>query len=326
MTGPEAEQRKESHRPATLKSQGILPDLPLKDWQDTATSLHLWTQIVGKIRLQLSPMLNHWWQTTLYLTSRGLTTSPMPAGNETVQIDFEFIEHVLQIQNNSGAVRTLNLAARPVADFYHEMMDGLQSLGVQVDIWTVPVEMEEQVPFEQDKIHTAYDPEYAHRFWEILFHVDRVMKEFRSRFKGKASPVHFFWGSFDLNATRYSGREAPAMNSAFHVAKYVMQEAYANEVSSCGFWPGEGLGEPAFYAYNYPEPPGYADSPIQPAQAYYHPNLKEFILPYEAVRTSITWEDDLLSFFQSTYEVGANLAKWDRATLERSFLVPPTAR
>jgi hypothetical protein len=233
--------------------------------------------------------------------------------------------HQTGAQKRQAALPELPLAARPVADFYREVMDALHALGVQVNIWTVPVEVEEQIPFEEDRSHTAYDPESAHRFWRILFQVDRVMKAFHSRFKGKASPVHFFWGSFDLNATRFSGRKAPLMDHAFHVAKYVMEEAYANEVSSCGFWPGEGLGEPAFYAYNYPEPPGYADSPIQPAQAYYHPKLKEFILPYEAVRTSASWEDDLLSFFQSTYEAGANLAKWDRATLERSFLIsPPT--
>ncbi len=299
----------------------ILPSLPLAAWQGTCTSLHMWAQIVGKIRLALSPMINHWWQTTLYLTARGLTTSPMPYGNEAIQIDFDFVDHLLHIQSSTGTRQNIPLAARPVADFYHDVMHALQSMGVQVEIWTVPVEVDERIPFEQDQMHTAYDPEYAHRFWRVLLQADRVMQEFRGRFCGKASPVHFFWGSFDLAASRFSGRRAPIKEKAYHVASYVMREAYADEVSSCGFWPGAGLGEPAFYSYTYPEPPGYAQYPIQPAGAYYHPELKEFVLPYEAVRTSGAWDETLLSFFQTTYEAGANLANWDRATLESSFVI-----
>jgi hypothetical protein len=208
-----------------------------------------------------------------------------------------------------------------VADFYRDVMDVLHALGVELKIWTVPVEVDQRIPFEQDNTHTAYDPEFAQRFWRVLLQIDRVMKAFRGRFCGKASPVQFFWGSFDLNAARYSGRRAPLMDRAYHVAKYVMQEAYAEEVSECGFWPGEGLGEPAFYAYNYPEPPGYAEAPIQPTGAYYHSTLREFILPYEIVRSSSDWEETLLSFLQSTYAAGADLGKWDRAALERSFLI-----
>jgi hypothetical protein len=303
-----------------------LPDLPLGAWQDTYTTLHLWSQIVGKIRLALSPRMNHWWQTPLYVTARGLTTSPMPYGAEIIQIDFDFIEHVLRVQSSSGETRTIPLSARSsVADFYQELMAALHSLGVEVKIWTVPVEVAEQIPFNQDEKHSSYNPEDAHRFWRVLLQVDRVMKEFRGRFCGKASPVHFFWGSFDLATTRFSGRGAPPNENAFHVAKYVMQEAYADECSNCGFWPGVGLGEPAFYAYHYPEPPGYQAYPMRPAEAHYHPTLKEFILPYEAVRTAPNWEEIVLSFFQSTYEAGANLARWDRSTLERSFLIHPAS-
>lgn len=300
-----------------------LPSLPLEAWIDTQTSLHMWAQIVGKIRLALSPMINHWWQTTLYLTARGMTTSSIPYGTEVFQIDFDFIDHLLHIQSSSGARQSLPLAARPVADFYRDVMEALHSMGVKIKIWTMPVEVEERIPFEEDQIHTAYNREYARRFWQVLLQTDRVMKIFRGRFCGKASPVHFFWGSFDLAASRFSGRRAPIMDKAYHVAKYVMQEAYADEVSSIGFWPGAGLGEPAFYAYIYPEPPGYAQYQVEPAQAFYHPDLKEFILPYETVRNSGVWDELLLSFFQTTYEAGANLANWDRAALEQSFLISP---
>jgi hypothetical protein len=301
----------------------VLPSLPFEEWKATFTTLHLWTQIVGKIRLALSPMMNHWWQTTLYVSPRGLTTSPMPSGNEIIQIDFDFVDNTLRLQCSRGASHTLTLAARPVADFYHELMEDLSSLGVEVKIWPVPVEIEEQIPFDQDRTHTTYNPEQARRFWRVLLQVDRVMKTFRGRFCGKASPVHFFWGSFDLAAARFSGRPAPLNEHAFHVAKYVMEEAYSDEVSAVGFWPGEGLGEPAFYAYHYPEPKGYSDSAVLPEAAYYHPELKEFILPYEAVRSSTDWEAALLSFFQSTYAAGATLANWDRDRLEGSFLIQP---
>ena len=299
----------------------VLPGLPLGDWQATCTTLHLWTQIAGKIRLALAPMQNHWWQAALYLTPRGLTTSPMPYQTETVQIDFDFIDHLLQIQTSRGASEEVQLTARPVADFYHDVMKALRSLGIELEIWTVPVEIDERIPFDEDTTHTAYDPDAARRFWSALAQVDRVMKIFRGRFRGKASPVHFFWGSFDLCASRFSGARAPLIDHAYHVARYVMEEAYCDEVSSCGFWPGQGLGEPAFYAYHYPEPEGYSEAEIQPAEAYYHPGFKEFILPYEAVRASARWETAVLSFLQSTYEAGANLAKWDRGRFEQSPLI-----
>jgi hypothetical protein len=315
--------RQKDSNPLAAQESAALPSLPLEPWQDTLTTLHLWTQIVGKIRLALAPMMNHWWQIPLYVTARGLTTSPMPYDSEILQIDFDFIEHILRVQSSSGAMRTIPLAGHSVAAFYRDLMAALHSLGVDAKIWTVPVEVEEQIPFEQDEKHAAYDPEDAHRFWRVLLQVERVMQVFRGRFTGKASPVHLFWGGFDLAATRFSGRGAPPNENAFHVAKYVMQEAYVDECSSCGFWPGEGLGEPAFYAYTYPEPPGYPAYPIKPAEAYYHPTLKEFILPYEQVRTAPKWEEVVLSFFQTTYEAGANLAKWDRDTLERSYLIKP---
>lgn len=306
-----------------------LPALPLAAWQDTATTLQLWTQIVGKIRLALAPMENHWWQSTLYVSARGLATAPMPYGGEFLQIEFDFIEHVLRVQSSSGKTRLLPLAARSVAAFYRDLMAALVDLAAleepsaNIHIWPVPVEVEEQIPFDQDEKHAAYDPEYAHRFWRVLLQVDHVMKIFRGRYCGKASPVHFFWGSFDLATTRFSGRSAPLIQTAYHVAKYVMQEAYVDECSSVGFWPGAGLGEPAFYAYQYPEPPGYSEIPVQPAAAYYHPTMKEFILPYEAVRSEPNWQALVLSFFQSTYLGGANLAGWDCRRLESSFLIKP---
>ncbi len=306
-----------------LHAMGPLPELPLDKWQDTCTTLHLWTQMVGKIRLALAPLMNHWWQVPLYLTARGLTTGPMAYGREIIQIDFDFIEQALRVQSGSGETRIIPLVGQSVASLYRNLMSDLDGLGVKSRIWPVPVEVEEQIPFDQDEKHSSFDPEYAHRFWQVLLQVDRVMKTFRARFCGKASPVHFFWGSFDLATTRFSGRSAPLMENAFHVAKYVMQEAYVDECSSCGFWPGEGLGEPAFYAYHYPAPLGYAEHPIRPVQAYYHPTLREFVLPYEAVRQLPDWEAVVLSFFQSTYAAGANLAKWDRDSLERSYLIQP---
>lgn len=304
-------------------SAEVLPSLPLAAWQDTYATLHRWTQMVGKIRLALSPMENHWWQVPLYLSARGMTTSPMPYGSGVVQIDFDFIDQVLRIESSAGAGQLVPLAARPVADFYQELMAALHALGVYVQIWPVPVEVDERIPFDQDRDHAAYDPEYAYRFWQVLLHVDQVLKEFRGRFCGKASPVHFFWGSFDLAATRFSGRAAPPMQTAQNVARYVMAEAYSKELSSCGFWPGAGLGQAAFYAYAYPEPPGYAEYSLQPQEAFYHSGLKEFILPYEVVRTSPAWRDLLLSFLQTTYEAAAVLADWDREALENSYLIAP---
>ncbi len=303
--------------PRPLSSTEIWPDLPLEGWSDTAETLQRWMQIVGKIRLALSPMWNHWWQAPLYLTARGLTTSPIPYGTRSFQIDFDFIDHVLQLETSDGMKRSVELVPRTVADFLQVLMTQLRSLDLDVTLWTVPVEVEDRTPFEQDHHHAAYDPEYAQRHWQILVQVDRVLKAFRGRFVGKASPVHFFWGGFDLAMTRFSGRQAPEHPGAPNVARFVMREAYSHEVSSCGFWAGAGLGLPAFYAYAYPEPAGFQDYPIQPDEASYHDVLRLFLLPYTAVRTAVAPDETLLAFFQTTYEAAANLAHWDRAALER---------
>lgn len=293
------------------------PSLPLERWKDTYATLHMWTQVVGKIRLALAPLINHWWQVTLYVTSRGLTTSPIPYGTRTFQIDFDFLAHELHIDTGEGERRTLPLEPRSVADFYHRTMAALHALGIDVPIWSTPVEIENPIPFERDDRH-AYDPEYAQRFWRILVQTDRVLSAFRAGFLGKASPVHFFWGSFDLAVTRFSGRLAPVHPGAPNVADFVTREAYSHEVSSCGFWPGGGpIGEPVFYAYAYPEPAGFKDFPVQPAEAFYSPDLREFLLPYEAIRNAKSPDQALLAFLQSTYEAAADLGKWDRVNLER---------
>ncbi|MDR3569874.1 MAG: DUF5996 family protein [Syntrophobacteraceae bacterium] len=292
------------------------PLLPLKDWHDTYTTLHMWMQVVGKIRLKLSPMTNHWWQVPLYVTSRGLATSPIPYDMRTFEMRFDFFDHRMHIDTSDGQKRSIDLRPRPVADFYSETLHALRSLGIGVVIWTKPVEVEERIPFEQDRAHASYDPEYVFRWWRILVQVDRVFKEFRSRFIGKASPVHFFWGAFDVAVTRFSGRKAPEHPGVPNVGRFVMVEAYSQEVSSCGFWPGAGSEAAAFYAYAYPEPEAFHTYPVKPAEAYYDQNLREFLLPYDVVRTAQDQDGVLLSFLQSTYEAAAKLARWD-PTLER---------
>jgi hypothetical protein len=302
---------------STEKKEDSWPALPLEAWQETCETLHRWFQIVGKIRLKLAPMTNHWWHVSFSVTSRGLTTSPMPYGSRVCQIDFDFISHEMLITTGSGDTRAIALKPRSVADFYGETMAALTSLGMTVGIWTTPVEIAERTPFEQDRAHASYDPEYAHRFWKVLVQTDRVQKAFRGRFIGKASPVQFFWGSFDMAATRFSGRPAPEHPGGPNVARSVMVEAYSHEVSSCGFWPGAGLGKPAFYAYAYPEPEGFREHLVEPAEASYNRDFGEFILPYDAVRTAPSPDEKLLSFFESTYEAAAIHGKWDRASLER---------
>jgi hypothetical protein len=299
-------------------NEELWPQLPLEAWQDTCSTLHLWSQIIGKIRLAFAPLVNHWWQVPFYITSRGWTTSPIPYKENIFQIDFDFIDHQIQITTDRGDFRSLELKPRSVSDFYRETIEILHSLGIEVHLWTTPVELQERIPFEQDSTHSSYDPEYAQRHWRVLVQVDRVLKEFRSHFLGKVSPVHFFWGAFDLAVTRFSGRQAPDHPGVPNVARSVMLEAYSHEVSSCGFWPGPGLGEAAFYAYAYPEPTGFKEIPVQPQEAYYNKDWGEFILPYEAVRTAASPDYMLLAFLRSTYEGAANLGKWDRALLERS--------
>lgn len=289
------------------------PPLPLREWQDTCETLHLWMQVVGKVRLALSPHSNHWWEVPLYVNARGLTTSAIPYQSENFEVQFDFIDHKLEILTCSGQARTLPLAPCSVATFYAEFMAALHSIGIQVKIWPMPVEMPNPIRFDQDRIHASYDPEYAHRFWRILATVDAILKEFRGRFIGKASPVHFFWGSFDLAASRFSGRRAPARPGADAITR----EAYSHEVCSAGFWPGGGaVQDPAFYCYMAPEPDGFSTSHIAPEHAFYHPDVHEFVLMYDAVRTSGSPRNQLLEFLQSTYEAGARLGQWDRESLE----------
>lgn len=295
----------------------VWPELPLDAWLDTYETLHRWSQVVGKIRLKLSPMVNHWWQVPFYVSSCGLTTAPMFDGPHICEAEFDFLLHELRITTDRGETRTVALASRPVADFYAETIAAFNSLGIDAGIWTTPVEIIDRTPFEKDYSHSSYDPEYAQSFWRVLLQADRVFKQFRSRFAGKVSPVHFFWGSFDLAVTRFSGRTAPVHPGAPNVARFVAIEAYSHEVSSCGFWPGAGLGTPAFYSYSYAEHEGFRDYPVRPSEAYYNKDFGEFILPYDAVRRADDPDGVLLSFLQTTYEAAAVTGKWDRAGLER---------
>ncbi len=290
------------------------PSLPLDEWRDTYATLHMWTQVIGKIRLAQAPLINHWWEVPLYVTCRGLTTSPIPYGMRTFQIDFDFIDHRLIIQTSDGATKSFPLQPQSVAQFYRTVMERMQALALPVHIWTTPVEIPNPIPFESDSQHAAYVPDHAHRFWRILVQADRVFTAFRARFIGKVSPVHFFWGSFDLAVTRFSGRPAPSKPDADSITR----EAYSHEVSSCGFWPGgDGIEQPAFYSYAYPEPDDFAKAPLRPEAAFYDSGLGQFILPYDAVRQAASPDETLLAFLQSTYEAAADLGNWDRPALER---------
>jgi hypothetical protein len=292
------------------------PSLPQSEWSDTCATLQMCMQIVGKVRLALTPPINHTWNVTLYPTVRGLTTSPMACGSRFLQIDFDFLDHILYFEMNTGESETIALQSRCVSNFYREVKDALASLGAEVSIWPTPVEVANPVPFEQDNIHCTYDPEYAQRFWRVLLESTRVFTIFRSRFQGKVSPIHLFWGAMDLACTRFSGRTAPEHKSMPGLPDRITRDAYSHEVSSCGFWPGGPGVDAMFYSYAYPEPPGYAEFPIGPAAAAYSKDFGEFVLPYEAMRTSADPDRALLEFLESTYEAAANLAKWDRAALE----------
>jgi hypothetical protein len=295
------------------------PSLPLDAWSPTCATLHLWTQIVGKIRLAQSPWVNHSWHVTLYVTSRGLTTSPIPYGTRTFQIDFDFIRHELAILPSDGGIGIVALQPQSVATFYRRVTEQMEHLNLHVKINMKPNEVPEAVPFDRDETHAAYDREYANRFWRILVQADRVFKRFRARFIGKCSPVHFFWGAPDLAVTRFSGRRAPEHPGGVpNMPDRITREAYSHEVSSCGFWPGGGpIPYPAFYSYAYPEPEGFSHVRVKPAIALYSPELREFILPYDMVRQADSPDDALLDFLQTTYEAAADLAKWDRKSLER---------
>jgi hypothetical protein len=302
----------------TVRITNLWPALPLAEWKDTYDTLHRWTQIIGKIRLALTPQVNHWWNSTLYVTPRGLTTRAMYYDNQPLQIDFDFISQLLIFETADNPAKSIALRSCSVAEFYQEVMTTLKSLGMSITIWTTPVEIPERTPFEQDKKHKTYDPEYVQRFWRILAQTNRVFSEFRSRFIGKDSPVHFFWGAFDLAVTRFSGRPAPTHPGGPYVARFVMEEAYSQEVSSCGFWPGGGaVNEPAFYAYSYPEPPGFKEYSILPKGAFYHTQMGEFLLPYDVVRAADSPDDVLMAFLQSSYEAAATCGKWNRDVLER---------
>ena len=297
----------------------VWPDLPLEVWNETYATLHMWTQIVGKIRLAQSPWINHSWHVALYVTSSGLTTSPVPYGDRTFQIDFDFIDHQLTVKSSDGRSGRVELQAQSVASFYAKLMAELGRLDLHVDIYRMPNEVADPIPFDMDDIHCAYDREYAWRFWRTLVQADRIFKEFRARFTGKCSPVHFFWGAPDLAVTRFSGRRAPMHPGGIpNLPDWVTREAYSEEVSSCGFWPGGGpIPYAAFYSYAYPEPPGFAAAGIRPAGAFYSSDLREFILPYDIVRQSESPDETLLEFLQTTYVAAADLAEWDRSSLER---------
>ncbi|OWP62318.1 hypothetical protein CDA63_14620 [Hymenobacter amundsenii] len=289
------------------------PALPLADWADTFATLHMWTQVVGKIRLACTPLINQFWNVPLYVSARGLTTSAMPHGHRSFEIEFDFVDHQLHIRCSDGASRQLVLRPRSVAAFYREVLGLLSELGIEVKIWPVPVEVEHPIPFAQDEQHASYDPKAAHRFWRALTLMTPVLEQFRAGFVGKCSPVHFFWGSFDLAVTRFSGRPAPVKPEA----DFITQEAYSQEVISHGFWPGGNGQEAAFYAYCVPAPAGFAEATVQPEEAFYSTELSEFLLPYEAVRTAPDPAAALRAFLTSTYEAGATLAGWDREALER---------
>jgi len=289
------------------------PELALKDWKPTYHNLHMWTQIVGKVRLELSPKTNHWWNVPLYIDARGLTTSPIPYGKDVFEIRFDFVDHKLIVDRCDGRRRVLALEPRTVADFYSEFMSTLRSLDLDIAIYAKPVEVVDPIPFAEDTLYRAYDADAAYRFWRIVTSCDSVFKQFRAWFVGKSSPVHFFWGSFDLAVTRFSGRRAPERPGADAITR----EAYSHEVISAGWWPGgSGVDGPAFYCYAAPEPAGLPQQKVQPESAFYHPDLKEFILLYDEVRKSQAPERMLLEFLQSSYEAAAALARWDRGELE----------
>lgn len=289
------------------------PSLILEEWQDTYATLHMWMQVIGKIRLQQTPLVNHWWNSPLYVSARGLTTSAMPYYDRLFEIEFDFVDHQLRIDASDGATKLLTLRPQPVADFFENVMAALEGMGIEIDIWTMPVEVANPIRFEEDETHASYDADYVNRFWRALVRIDDVFKEFRARFIGKVSPVHFWWGSFDHAVTRFNGKLAPPREGA----DAITLEAYSHECISHGFWPGGNGVEAAFYSYTSPEPPGLSEAKVRPG--FYSKEMKEFLVSYEAIRKAPSPEDALMDFLQSTYEAGASLANWDRKALEREF-------
>jgi hypothetical protein len=304
---------------ATLSVIQRWPELPYAAWKDTRDTLHLWTQVVGKIRLTLTPWLNHSWHVALYVTARGLTTSPIPWRGGDFQIDFDFIDHVLWVRLSDGQFRQVMLKPMSVAEFYEDLMIALRELGIETSISTMPCEIADCIPFEQDTVHAAYDADYANRFWRVLLTAQEIFAHFRTGFLGKTSPVHFFWGSFDLAVTRFSGRSAPRHpGGVVHLPNSVAQEAYSHEVSSAGFWPGGGgpINYAAFYSYAYPAPDGFSTAAVKPGDAFFSKELGEFLLPYDAMRMARDPDAALMEFLQSSYDAAADLANWDRKSLE----------
>ncbi len=295
---------------------GDWPPLPLKEWENTCATLHMWTQMAGKVRLELTPLVNQYWNVALYVNSRGLTTSAIPYAGATFEVQFDFIDHKLVVTTSSGAIQSIELAPKSVAEFYAEFMGLLRTLGIAVKIWPMPVEVANPIRFDQDRTHASYDREYVSRFWRALISIHTVLEEFRAGFIGKCSPVHFFWGSFDLCVTRFSGRRAPERPGA----DKVMRESYSQEVLSVGFWPGNAGGpDAAFYAYAVPQPQGFPEAKVVPTAAFFDTKMSEYFLPYEDVRKAPSPRQALLDFAQTTYDAGATLGKWDRAALERAF-------
>jgi hypothetical protein len=315
--------------PSSLRQASELwPELDYQEWRETAITLQLWTQIVGKIRLTPTPWLNHSWHVALYVTAAGLSTSPIHVDGEVLEIEFDFLSHMLRIRTGQGDRREIPLTAQPVSAFYRKLVSALDELGFSIEIDPIPNEIEQAIPFSEDHVHSAYDPDAAQRFWRVLVHADRVFKRFRTGFLGKCSPVHFFWGSFDLAVTRFSGRLAPPHPGGVpNLPDAVAREAYSHEVSSAGFWPGnDAFPHAAFYSYTYPEPPGFREHPVQPSAAFYNAELGEFILSYDAVRQASSPDDALLAFLQSTYEAAAEAGQWDRNGLECGLGTPGRPR
>ena len=314
-----------------MSSRDVWPELPYEAWKDTCLTLQLWTQIVGKIRLVQTPWLNHSWHVVLYASARGLTTSPIPYGDRTFELDFDFLDHVLRVSTSDGGQKEIALYPRSVADFYAELMRSLSSLGIDVRINELPNEIPDAIRFSEDHVHASYDREFAQRFWRILVQSTRVLAKFRTSFIGKCSPVHFFWGSFDLAVTRFSGRRAPPFPSGTgsvpNMPEAVVLDAYSHEVSSAGFWPGgQGVDYAAFYSYAAPSPPGFGKSPVRPQEAFWNQDLNQYLLPYDAVRTAGDPEEMLMEFLTSTYEAAASAGNWDRAALETPVGVPGVPR
>ncbi len=303
-----------------MNENAFWPELPLNAWSDTCATLHMWTQIIGKVRMTQTPWINHSWHVTLYVTARGLTTSPIPYGTRTFQIDFDFLDHELKISSSDGRFSGFSLEPQSVAGFYARLMRSMASLDLNVQIKRKPNEIMDAIRFDMDEIHRSYDRDHVNRYWRILVQSARVMTAFRARFIGKCSPVHYFWGAPDLAVTRFSGRAAPPHRGGIpNCPDWVMREAYSHEVSSCGFWPGGGpVPYPAFYSYSYPEPAGFAEARVKPGAAFYSRELGEFILPYDAVRVSDSPDETLLDFLQTTYDAAADFGKWDRKSLERN--------